>query len=128
MALYHKKKVFDQKLFCVKFLVKILFLYITVKLDFDIDRKFANFDFKNPQNISVDQIITELSTFSFHYELVMNFSWNPKDSHNRYELYIAWWNRTPNTRRIQKPHRKQNFPITQKAVQSTKMGHFLPFI
>ena len=41
MALYHKKKVFDQKLFCVKFLVKILFLYITVKLDFDIDRKSA---------------------------------------------------------------------------------------
>ena len=66
-----------------------MFLYITVKLDFDIDRKSANFDFKNPQNISVDQI-----TFSFHYELVMNFLWNPKDSHNRYELYIAWWNRT----------------------------------
>ena len=33
--------------------------------------------------------------FSFHYELVMNFLWNPKDSHNRYELYIATWNRTP---------------------------------
>ena len=55
----------------------------------DIDRKSANFDFKNPQNISVDQI-----TFSLHYELVMNFLWNPKDSHNRYELYIALWNRT----------------------------------
>ena len=81
-------------LLCVKSLVKILFLYITVKLDFDIDRKSANFDFKNPQNISVDQIITELSTFSCHYELVMHFSWNPKDSHNRYELYLAWWNRT----------------------------------
>ena len=41
-----------------------------------------------------DQIISEVSTFSFHYELVMNFSWNPKDSHTRYELYIAWWNWT----------------------------------
>ena len=60
-----------------------------MKLDFDINRKSLNFDFKNPQNISVDQI-----AFSFHYELVMNFLWNPKDSHNRYELYIALWNRT----------------------------------
>ena len=51
-----------------------------MKLDFGIDRKSANFYFKNPQNISVDQIITELSTFSFHYELVMNFPWNPKES------------------------------------------------
>ena len=58
-------------------------MYITVKPDFD-----------NPQKISIDQIITLLSTFSFHYLLVINFSWNPKDSHNRYELYIAWWNRT----------------------------------
>ena len=65
-----------------------------MKLDFDIDRKSANFDFKNPQNISSRPIITEISTFSFHYELVMNFSWNLKDSHNRYEVYIAWWNRT----------------------------------
>ena len=64
-----------------------MFLYITVKLDFDIDRKSANFDFKNPQNISVDQIITELSSLSFDYELVMNFFWNPKDSQNIYELY-----------------------------------------
>ena len=61
---------------------------MTVKVDFDIDRKSANFDFKNPQ------IIAEFSTFSFHYEFVINFSWNPKDSQNRYELYIAWWNRT----------------------------------
>ena len=37
--------------------MEILFLYITVKLDFDIDRKSANFDFKNPQIIS--QMITE---------------------------------------------------------------------
>ena len=65
-----------------------------MKLDFDIDRKSANFDIKNQQNISKYQIITELSTFSFHYELFMKFSWNPKDSHNRYELYIAWWNQT----------------------------------
>ena len=65
-----------------------------MKLDFGIDRKSANFDFINPQNIFVDQIITELSTFSFHYELVMIFSWNPKDFHDRYELYIALWNRT----------------------------------
>ena len=82
MALYHKK-VIDQKHFLfvgVKFLVKILFLYNTVKLDFDIERKSANFDFKNLQNISIDQI-----TFSFHYELAVNFLWNPKDSHNRYE-------------------------------------------
>ena len=57
-------------LLCVKFLKKILLLYITVKLNFDIGRKSANFDFKNSQNISVDQIITELSTFLFHYELV----------------------------------------------------------
>ena len=71
-----------------------MFLYITVKLDFDIDRKSANFDFKNPQNKSIDQIITEFSTISYHYELIMNFSWNPKDYHNRYELNIAWWNRT----------------------------------
>ena len=62
-----------------------------MKLDFNIDRKSANFDFKNPQNISVDQI-----TFSFHYELDMNFLWNPKDFHSRYELYIALWNRTQN--------------------------------
>ena len=60
-----------------------------VKLDFEIAGKSANFDLKNPQNISVDQI-----TFSFYYELIMNFSCNPKDSHNRYELYIALWNRT----------------------------------
>ena len=33
-------------------------------------------------------------TFSFHYELDMDFLWNPKDSHNRYDLYIALWNRT----------------------------------
>ena len=33
------------------------------------------------------------SLFS-HYELVMNFCWGPKDSHNRYELYKAWWNQT----------------------------------
>ena len=39
--------------------VKILFLNITVKLDFEIDRKSANFDFKDPQNIRLDQIITE---------------------------------------------------------------------
>ena len=74
MALYHKKKLLTKTifcLFCVKFLVRILFLYITVKLDFDIDRKSANFDFKNPQNISVNQIKTELSTFSFHYGLFM---------------------------------------------------------
>ena len=58
-----------------------------MKLDFEIDRKSANFDVKIPQNISVDQIITELSTFSSHYELVINFSWNAKNSHNRYELY-----------------------------------------
>ena len=31
---------------------------INVKLDFDIDRNSANFDFKNPKNISVDQMIT----------------------------------------------------------------------
>ena len=49
-----------------------------MKLDFDIERKSANFDYKNPQNISVDQIITELSTPSFHYELVLKFSWNQK--------------------------------------------------
>ena len=52
------------------------------------ERKSANFDVKNPQNISVDQI-----TFSFHCELVMKFLWNPKDSHNKYKLYIALWNR-----------------------------------
>ena len=83
MALFHKKA--DQKhfLFVVcKVSCTNLVLYITVKLDFDIDRKSANFDFKNPQNIKVDQIIT----YSFHYELAMNFSWNPRDSHNRYEL------------------------------------------
>ena len=77
MALYYKKASYWPKTFfvkmCVKFLVKFLFLYITVKLDFDIDRKSANFDLKNPQNISVDHIITELSTL-FYYELVMNFS------------------------------------------------------
>ena len=75
-------------LLCEKFLVKKFFLYIiTVKLDFDIDIKFANSDFKNPKNTSVDNkiyivIITKLSTFLFLYEPVMNFSWNPKDSHN----------------------------------------------
>ena len=37
----------------LEIIVKILFLYITVKLDFDIDRKSANFNFKNPQNISL---------------------------------------------------------------------------
>ena len=42
-------------------------------LNFDIDRKSANFDSKNPLNINVDQIITELSMFPFHYKLVMNF-------------------------------------------------------
>ena len=61
-------------LLCVKFLYKCI-MYITVKLEFNIDRKSANFDFKFP-----------------HF--IMNFSWNPKDSHNRYELHIAWWNRT----------------------------------
>ena len=73
MALYHKKSKLLAIFFyilCVKFLVNILFLYITVNLDFDIDRKSANFDFNNPQNISVDQLITELSTFLFHHELV----------------------------------------------------------
>ena len=60
-----------------------------MKLDFDIDKKSANFDFKNLKNINVDQI-----KFSFYYELVMNSLWNPKDSHKRYELYIALWNRT----------------------------------
>ena len=93
MALYHKKsKSLTKNIFCllcVKFLVELLFLYITVTLDFDIDRKSAKIDFKNAQNISVDQI-----TCSFHYKHVMNFLWNPKDSHNRYELYIALWNRT----------------------------------
>ena len=58
-------------------------MYITVKRDFDIGGKSANFDFKNPQNISVDQKKTELSTFSLNYELVMNFLCNRKDSHNR---------------------------------------------
>ena len=38
-------------------------LYITVKLDFGIDKKSMNFDFKNSQNISVDQILTE----RFHF-------------------------------------------------------------
>ena len=33
----------------------------------------------------------------FHYEIVMNFLWNPKDSHNNYELNIALWNRTLNS-------------------------------
>ena len=61
-----------------------------MKLDFDTDKKNPQtLIFKNPQNISVDQI-----TFSFHYEPVMNFLWNPKDSYNRYELYIALWNWT----------------------------------
>ena len=43
-----------------------MFLFITVKLDFDIDRKSASFDFKNLQNISVDQI-----TFSFYYIIII---------------------------------------------------------
>ena len=90
--------------------VKILFLYITVKLDFGIDRKSANFDFKDPQNIRVDQIITEFSTFSFHYKLVMNFSWNPKDSHNRYDFFIAWWNRTQKTKLVSIQADKHTFP------------------
>ena len=60
-----------------------------MKLDVEIKRKSANFDLKNPQNISVDQI-----TFSFYYELVMNFLLKPKESHNIYELYLALWNRT----------------------------------
>ena len=68
MKSYHKKcKLLTKNIFCllcVIFVCKILFLYITVNLDLDIERKSANFDFKNPQNISVDQI-----TFSFHYEL-----------------------------------------------------------
>ena len=62
------KKLLTENIFCllcVKFLVKTVFLYITVKLDSDIDGKSANFVFKNPQNIGVDQIITELSTFHF---------------------------------------------------------------
>ena len=73
-----------KNIFCllsVKFLLKILFLYITVKLDLDIDRKYTNFYLKNPQNISVDQKITELSPFLFHYELFMEpkrFSFNIK--------------------------------------------------
>ena len=78
-----KSKLLTQNIFCllrVKFLKTFLFLYIAVNFDFEIDSKSANFHFKNPQNISVDQIVTEFSTFSFHYELVMNFSWNPKDS------------------------------------------------
>ena len=65
-----KKQVIDQKHFLSivsKISCKKLVLYITVKLDFNIDRKSANFDLKNPQNISLDQIITEFSTFSFHY-------------------------------------------------------------
>ena len=68
-----KKQVIDQKHVCflrLKFLVKFLFLYINVKLDFDIDRKSANFDFKNPQNIILDQIITELSRFHFIKNLI----------------------------------------------------------
>ena len=61
-----------------------------MKLDFGIDRKSADFDFENPQNIkSVDKI-----TFSIHCELVMNFNGNQKNSHNKYEFYIALWNRT----------------------------------
>ena len=43
MAFYHKKsKLLTKNIFCflyVKFLAKILFLYITVKLDFDIEEK-----------------------------------------------------------------------------------------
>ena len=41
---YQKKQDIDQKhffLLCVKCLEKILFLYITLKLGFDIDRKSA---------------------------------------------------------------------------------------
>ena len=52
-----------------------------MKLDFDIDRKSAKYK-RRP-------IITKLSTFSFHNELVTNFSWNPIDSHYRYELDIS---------------------------------------
>ena len=70
-----------RKISCKKYCFCILLWNLTLTL------------IENPQNISVDQIITELSTL-FHYELVMNFSWNPKDFHNRNELYIAWWNRT----------------------------------
>ena len=40
----------------ITFIFKIpCIMYITVKLDFDIDRKSANFDFENTQNLSVDQ-------------------------------------------------------------------------
>ena len=49
---------------------KILFLYITVKLDFDIDRKSANFNFKNPQNISL----------RFHF--IMHLLWTFHGTHN----------------------------------------------
>ena len=40
-------------------------MYITAKLDFDIDRKSAHFDFKNCQNISKD-----LNFQRFHF--IMN--------------------------------------------------------
>ena len=43
---------------------------ITVKLDFDIDRKSANFNFKNPQNISL----------RFHF--IMNLLWTFHGTHN----------------------------------------------
>ena len=56
-------KTFCFCLLCVQFLVNILFLYITVKLDFDIDRKSANFDFKILQNISL------------RFHLIMNLLW-----------------------------------------------------
>ena len=41
----------------------VISLYITVKLDFDIDRKSANFNLKNPQNISL----------RFHF--ILNLLW-----------------------------------------------------
>ena len=115
MALYHKKKqVIDQKHFlfivCKISCKNFVSVCITVKLDFDIDRKSANFDFNYPQNISVDQMITELSTFSFHYGRDMNFSWNPKDAHNRYELFTACWNRTQN----------QQFPVKAAVREAAK--------
>ena len=90
MALYHKKRLLTKNFFCLLCVKSFVKFGFCILLDFDIDRKSANFHFENRQNISVDQI-------RFHF--IVNLLWTFYGTQkilipDMNFLKLALWNRT----------------------------------
>ena len=120
MALYLKSKLLINNIFCllcVTFLVNFFLLYIMWNLTLTLIEnpqfwflKSAKYKLRPNNNLLFNAL--------FHYELVMNFSWSPKDSHNRYKLYIAWWNRTLKTINGHIPFSNRHIPFFSLKITS----------